>query len=105
MPFVSIFEQVILEQKQQILSQAERIRAYKQKIVTLEQLILDREQQAHVSCLDGIALGLKLKFREEGQALFAEVQKRIDLDLDWLIRFLNSIELVDSLDDLRKLLP
>jgi hypothetical protein len=74
MPFVSVFEQEILEQKQQVRD----------------------------SCLDGIALGLKLKFGEQGEALLAEVQKQTDLD--WLRRFLKSIEPAASLDDLRKLL-
>ena len=89
MPFVSVFEQEILDQKQQISDQ--------------NQQISDQEQQTRDTCLAGIALGLKLKFKEEGQALFAEVQKQTDLD--WLRRFLDSIESADSLEDLRKLLP
>jgi hypothetical protein len=89
MPFVSVFEQEILDQKQQIVDQ--------------KQQIVDQKQQIVDSCLRGIGLGLKLKFKEEGQALFAEVQKQTDLD--WLRRFLDSIESTDSLDDLRKLLP
>jgi hypothetical protein len=75
MPFVSVFEQEILDQKQQV-----------------------RE-----SCLRGIALGLKLKFKEEGQALFGEVQKQTDNA--WLRHFLDRIESADTLDELRKLLP
>ena len=82
MPFVSVFEQEIIDQKQQLT---------------------DQKQQTRDSCLEGIALGLKLKFKEEGQALFSEVQKQADRG--WLRRFLKSIESSDSLDDLRKLLP
>ncbi len=50
-----------------------------------------------------IALGLKLKFKEQGQTLFSEVQKQTDPE--WLRRFLDDIESADSLEDLRKLLP
>ncbi len=75
MPFVSVFEQEILDQKKHV-----------------------RE-----SCLEGIALGLQLKFKEEGRSLIAEVEKQTDLD--WLRRFLTSIKSAHSLDDLRKLLP
>jgi hypothetical protein len=89
MPFISVFEQEILDQKQQLL--------------TKDQQLLTKEQQVRESSLRGIALGLKLKFKEEGQALFAEVQKQTDLD--WLRRFLDCIDSADSLDDLRKLLP
>jgi hypothetical protein len=96
MPFISVFEQEILDQKQQVSDQ-------KQQISDQKQQISDQKQQLRDSCLDGIALGLRLKFKEEGQALFAEVQKQTDLD--WLRRFLKSIESTDSLDDLRKLLP
>jgi hypothetical protein len=82
MPFVSVFEQKILDQKQQLLEKDEQLR--------------DR-------CLRAIAMGLRLKFKEQGQALFVEVEKQTDLD--WLGRFQDSIESADSLDDLRKLLP
>jgi hypothetical protein len=117
MPFVSVFEQKILDQKQQILQQEQQIRDKEQQIRDKEQQVRDKEQQvrdkeqqardkeqqARDSCLDGIGLGLKLKFKEEGEALLGEVQKQTDLD--WLRRFLKSIETADSLDDLRKLLP
>jgi hypothetical protein len=82
MPFISVFEQEILDQKQKVL---------------------DQKQQTRDGYLRGIALGLKLKFMEQGQALFAEVQKQTDLD--WLLRFLDQIDSTDSLEDLRKLLP
>jgi hypothetical protein len=82
MPFISVFEQEILDQKQEIL---------------------DQKQQTRETCLRGIALGLKLKFQAEGQTLFAEVQKQTEID--WLRRFLDRIESADSIDDLRKLLP
>jgi hypothetical protein len=88
-PFVSVFEQEILDQKQLVRDK--------------EQLVRDREQQLRESCLRGIALGLKLKFKAEGEALFAEVEKQADLG--WLRRFLDSIEAAGSCDDLRKLLP
>ena len=96
MPFVSVFEQEILDQKQQILDQ-------KQQLQAKEQQLLEEKQERRASCLRGIALGLKLKFREEGEALFAEVQKQTDLG--WLQRFLDSIEAAKVCDDLRRLLP
>jgi hypothetical protein len=95
MPFVSIFEQVILEQKQQVQAQEQQIRANEQQIRANEQQIRD-------NCLKGIALGLKLKFQAAGEALFTEVQKQTDPN--WLQRFLGSIESADSVEDLRKLL-
>jgi hypothetical protein len=82
MPFVSVFEQEILDQKQQLLT---------------------KDQQLRDSHLRGIALGLNLKFKEAGQELFGEVQKQTDLD--WLRRFLDSIEGASSVEDLRMLLP
>jgi hypothetical protein len=103
MPFVSVFEQEILDQKQLISDQQQQLRDKEQQVRDKEQQVRDKEQQARDSCLEGIALGLKLKFKEQGQALFAEVQKQADLD--WLRRFLRSIESADSLEDLRKLLP
>ena len=96
MPFVSIFEQVILEQKQEILTKD-------QQLLTKDQQLLTKDQQLRESRLQGIALALKLKFQAEGQTLFAEVQKQTDLD--WLQRFLESIEPAASVEDLRKLLP
>ena len=89
MPFVSGFEKQILEQKQLLL--------------TLDKQLLATKQRVLDTWLRGISLGLKLKFKEEGQALFAEVRKQTDLD--WLRRFLDRIDSADSLDDLRKLLP
>jgi hypothetical protein len=89
MPFISVFEQEILDQKQEILDQ--------------KQQLLTKDQQHRDTCLRAIALGLKLKFQAAGQELFAEVQKQTDLD--WLQRFLGRIETADSLDDLRNLLP
>jgi hypothetical protein len=89
MPFISVFEQEILDQKQQILAK--------------DQQILAKDQETRSSYLRGIALGLKLKFGQEGEALFAEVQKQTDLA--WLQRFLDSIEAASSCDELRKLLP
>jgi hypothetical protein len=82
MPFVSVFEQEILDQRQQLR---------------------EKDQQLRDRSLRAIAMGLRLKFKEEGQALFAEVEKQTDLD--WLGRFLDRVEAADSLDDLRKLLP
>ena len=82
MPFVSIFEQEILDQKQEILK-------------------LDQEHRE--ICLQGIALGLKLKFAAAGEALFSEVQKQTELD--WLRRFLKRIESAGSVEELRQLLP
>jgi hypothetical protein len=89
MPFVSIFEQEILDRKKEILEQ-------KQQLQT-------KDQQLRDNCLQGIALALKLKFQAEGQALFAEVQKQTDLA--WLRRFLESIDPAESVEELRKLLP
>jgi len=96
MPFVSIFEQEVLDEKQKVLKLEQQLRDN-------EQQLRDREQEARNNCLSGIALGLKLKFKEAGEALFGEVWKQTDLDL--LRRFLDSIEPAASLDDLRKLLP
>src|ERR1700722_679454 len=89
MPFVCVVEQMILEQKQEILEQ--------------KQEILEQKQQIRDSCLRGIELGLKLRFKEEGQALFTGGQKITGVD--WLRRFLSHIESADSLEDLHKLLP
>jgi len=88
MPFVSIFEQEILDQKQEVLKQKELVKA--------------KDQQIRASHLQGIALGLKLKFATAGEALFAEVQKQTDLE--WLQRFLTRIESADSVEELRQLL-
>ncbi len=96
MPFVSVFEQEIIEQKQKVLDQ-------KQQLLDQKQQLLEKDQQVRDNCLRGIALGLKLKFKEQGQTLFAEVQKQTDSE--WLRRFLDDIDSADSLDDLRKLLP
>jgi hypothetical protein len=60
-------------------------------------------EQLRESYLGGIALELKFKFEEEGQALLDEVRNQTDLDC--LRRFLHSIESADSIDQLRKLLP
>jgi len=96
MPFVSIFEQEILDQKQEVLKQ-------KQEVLKKDQEILKKDQQARETCLEGIALGLKLKFPAAGEALLAEVQKQTDLD--WLCRFLTRIEPAGSVEELRHLLP
>ncbi len=96
MPFVSIFEQEILDQKQQLLSKD-------QQLLFKDQQLLFREQEVRSSCLRGIALGLKLKFPEEGPALLTEVQKQTDIG--WLQRFLDSIEAARTCDELRNLLP
>jgi hypothetical protein len=82
MPFISVFEQEILDQRQEIQNQRHQLRE---------------------SRLRGIAMGLRLKFKEEGQTLFAEVEKQTELD--WLGRFLDRFESADSLEELRKLLP
>ncbi len=117
MPFVSVFEQEILDQKQQlqtkdqqIQTQAQLIQTKDQLIQTKDQLIQTKDQQLQIqsqqlraSCLEGIALALKLKFQSAGQALFVEVQKQADLA--WLRGFLESIESADSVEDLRRLLP
>jgi hypothetical protein len=117
MPFISVFEQEILDQKREILDQKREILDQKQEILDQKQKLLDQDQQLldkeqeirdkeqkiRDGYLDGIALGLKLKFKEQGQALLAEVQKQTDLE--WLRRFLKSIESTDSLDALRELLP
>ena len=89
MPFVSVFEQEILDQKQQLL--------------TKDQQLLTKDQQIRAGYLRGIALGLKLKFQAEGEALVAEVQKQTDLG--WLQRFLDRIEAATTCDELRQLLP
>lgn len=89
MPFVSIFEQVIQEQKQQLQYQRESNRIQK--------------QEHRDSLYRGIGLALKLKFQAAGEALFAEVQKQTDLA--WLRYFLLSIESAASVEDLCKQLP
>jgi hypothetical protein len=117
MPFISVFEQEILDQKQQILNQDQQLQAQAQQLQTKDQQLqtkdqqlqakdqqlLAREQEMRANCLRAIALGLKWKFRSEGEALFAEVQKQTDLG--WLQRFLDSIEAAPTCDELRKLLP
>lgn len=110
MPFVSIFEQVILEQKEQLQDLKQQILKKDQQLRDLDQQILKKEEQIrnnvhHLREIRwlGIRVALKLKFQASGQALFAEVQKQTNLA--WLERFFESIESAASVEDLRKLLP
>ncbi len=103
MPFVSVFEQEILDQKQQLQTKDQQLQAQAQQLQARDQQIQARDQQVRDSCLQGIGLALKLKFQTAGQALFAEVQKQTDLE--WLRRFLASIESAATVEDLRRLLP
>jgi len=103
MPFVSIFEQEILDQKQQLQTKDQQLQAKDQQLQTKDQQLQTKDQQQREICLRGIELALKLKFQTAGQALFVEVQKQADLD--WLRRFLERIESAASVDELRQLLP
>jgi hypothetical protein len=96
MPFVSIFEEVILEQKQ-LLQERDK------EILERDKEILEQKQEIRASRLQGIALALKLKFPTAAEALFADVQKQTDLE--WLRRFLATIESATSVEELRRLLP
>src|SRR5262249_3375121 len=101
--FVSVFEQEIIEQKQRLLASEQEIRTKEQEILNKNQEIRDREQEARDVLLRGIELALKLKFKEEGQALFTEIRKQTDPA--WLRRFLDSIDPANSCGELRQLLP
>jgi hypothetical protein len=96
MPFISVFEQEILDQKQQLL-------AKDQQLLAKDQQLLAKDQESRANCLHGIALALKLKFQKEGETLFAVVQKQTDVA--FLQRFLDSIEAATTCEELRKLLP
>ncbi len=89
MPFISVFEQEILDQKQQLQDQKQQLQA--------------KDQELRNSYLELIALALDRKYQTEGQALMATVQKQTDLD--WLRQFKDRIGSASTLEDLRKLLP
>jgi len=108
--FVSVFDQEILEGKNRTLNQkkliqemAQKLQAGEQQLLELDQRLLELDQQHRECCWQGIALTLKLKFATAGTELFAEVQKQTDLD--WLRRFLASIESAATVEELRRLLP
>jgi hypothetical protein len=96
MPFVSIFEQVILEKEQQLNEQ-------KQLLDQQHRLLNQLQQQTVETWWQGIGVCLRLKFPTTAPALFAQVQKQTDLD--WLRRFLASIESANLVEELRQLLP
>ncbi len=104
MPFISVFEQEILDLK--LLLQAkdqQMLQAQAELLQTKEQLLQVRDQQIRYNFLQGIALCLKLKFQTAGQTLFAEVQKQTDTE--WLRGFLASIDSAATVEELRRLLP
>lgn len=62
------------------------------------------EEQGHrKGLLQGIELGLKLKFGPVGDPLLAELRQQTDVGV--LEKVLQAIESTNNMDDLRKLLP